>query len=206
MAKIYKIEPTDRRFSITWNIGPRCNYDCMYCPSFLHDDHSKHPDLVLLQSRWLSIYEKTQHRNLLYKLSFTGGEVTANKSFLPLIEWLSNNYKHCIDKILVTTNGSASTAYYTKLFELVDNVSFSLHSEHVHETKFFDTVVFLNKNLPKGKHLHVNIMDEYWNQARIPAYVKILQRNRISYQVNEIDYSKQTRNVPVMKGKLDLEI
>ena len=206
MAKIYKIEPTEKRFSITWNLGPRCNYDCMYCPTFLHDDHSKHPSLGLLQKRWLSIYEKTYHRNLLYKISFTGGEVTANRSTLPLIRWLTENYKHCIDKILITTNGSASLLYYTKMFDLVDNISFSIHSEHVHEKKFFNTVIELKKTLPSSKHLHVNIMNEAWNQHRIPEYVKILQKHMISYHVNEIDYSMQHRTIPIMKGKLDLDI
>ena len=206
MAKIYKVEPAEQRFSITWNIGPRCNYDCMYCPTMLHDNHSTHPSLDLLKKRWLSIYEKTYQQNLLYKLSFTGGEVSANKSSLPLFEWLTENYGHCIDKILVTTNGSASLAYYKKMFKIVNNMSFSLHSEHVHETKFFDTVISLKKTLPGDRHLHVSIMDEFWNQARIPEYVKILQTHGISCQVNKIDYSKQTRTIPIMKGKLDLEI
>lgn len=206
MPNIYRVEPTDRVFSITWNIGTRCNYDCMYCPTSLHDDHSKHSSLEVLQQRWESIVEKTADKNLPYKLSFTGGEVTVNKSFLPLVEWLRNNYQSKIDKILVTSNGSASVGYYTKLFSLVDNLSLSFHSEHADEQKFFDLVVNLNQNLLPGKHLHVNIMDEFWNQSRIPVYRKLLVKHSISHAVNTIDYSMQTRTVPIMKGKTNLEI
>ena len=206
MAKIYKLEPVDNVFSITWNIGIRCNYDCMYCPPSLHDNTSRYSNLALLQQRWQSIYSKTSDKNLPYKISFTGGEVSSNKSFLPLLEWLRNNYGNNIFKILVTSNGSASLRYYTRLFDQVDNLSLSFHSEHADENKFFNQVVALHKNLSSSKHLHVNIMDEIWNQSRIPLYTNILSKHNISHNVNKIDYSRATRVVPIMKGKQNLAI
>lgn len=206
MPKIYKLEPTDNTFSITWNVGTRCNYDCMYCPTALHDNTSRYPNLALLQQRWQSIYSKTSSKNLPYKISFTGGEVSSNKSFLPLLEWLHNNYRNNIFKILVTSNGSASLRYYTRLFELVDNLSLSFHSEHADENKFFSQVIALHKNLSPGKHLHVNIMDESWNQSRIPLYTDLLSKHNISHNINKIDYSKATRIEPIMKGKQNLAI
>jgi len=206
VPNIYKIEPTDQVFSLTWNIGTRCNYDCMYCPTSLHDNYSKHVPLDLLKQRWQSIFSKTAHRNLLYKISFTGGEVTINKSFLPLLRWMRENYQDNIAKVLVTSNGSASLNYYTKLYALVDNLSLSFHSEHADEQKFFNLVTELHQNLLPGKHLHVNIMDESWNQDRIKLYQKILDQHGISNAVNSIDYSTQTRSIPIMKGKINLEI
>ena len=206
MPNIYRIEPTDQVFSVTWNIGTRCNYDCMYCPTSLHDDHSKHAPLDQLKQRWQSIFSKTVHKNLPYKISFTGGEVTVNKSFLPLLQWMRKDYQANIAKILVTTNGSANLNYYTKLYALVDNLSLSFHSEHADEQKFFDLAIKLHQNLLPGKHLHVNIMNETWNQHRIPAYQEILEQYGISNAINSINYSKQTRSFPIMKGKANLEI
>jgi len=206
VPNIYRIEPTDQVFSLTWNIGTRCNYDCMYCPTSLHDNYSKHASLDLLKQRWQSIFSKTARRNLLYKISFTGGEVTVNKSFLPLLRWMRKNYQDNIAKILVTSNGSASLNYYTKLYELIDNLSLSFHSEHADEQKFFDLAIKLHQNLLPGKHLHVNIMDESWNQDRIKLYQKILDQYDISNAVNNIDYSMQTRSIPIMKGKINLGI
>jgi hypothetical protein len=106
----------------------------------------------------------------------------------------------------VTTNGSASLNYYTKLYALVDNLSLSFHSEHADEQKFFDLAIKLHQNLLPGKHLHVNIMNETWNQHRIPAYQEILEQYGISNAINNINYSKQTRSFPIMKGKANLEI
>jgi hypothetical protein len=178
----------------------------MYCPTSLHDNYSKHVSLDLLKQRWQSIFSKTAHKNLPYKISFTGGEVTVNKSFLPLLRWMRENYQDNIAKILVTSNGSASLNYYTKLYTLIDNLSLSFHSEHADEQKFFDLAIELHQNLLPGKHLHVNIMDESWNQDRIKLYQKILDQHSISNVVNNIDYSMQTRSIPIIKGKFNLEI
>jgi uncharacterized radical SAM superfamily Fe-S cluster-containing enzyme len=178
----------------------------MYCPTSLHDNHSKHVSLDLLKLRWQSIFNKTAHRNLPYKISFTGGEVTVNKSFLPLVRWMRENYQQNIAKILVTSNGSASVNYYTKLYELIDNLSLSFHSEHANEQKFFDLAITLHRNLTSDKHLHVNIMNEVWNQDRINIYQQLLNKHNISNAVNNINYLMQTRPIPIMKGNTNLDI
>jgi MoaA/NifB/PqqE/SkfB family radical SAM enzyme len=178
----------------------------MYCPTSLHDDYSKHASLDLMKQRWQSIFDKTAHKNLPYKITFTGGEVTVNKSFLPLLQWMCESYQENIAKILVTSNGSASLNYYTKLYTLIDNLSLSFHSEHANEQKFFDLAITLHKNLTPNKHLHVNIMNESWNQDRIKMYQQLLNKHNISNAVNNIDYSMQTRSIPIMKGNANLDI
>lgn len=204
--KVIQVEPTDNYFSINWQIGIRCNYDCMYCPPSSHDNTSKHHSLEKLQQAWLSIYEKTHHRNLPYKIAFTGGELTTNKNFLPFVNWLRTNYNKDIFKLLLTTNGSATYKYYSKLFEVLDNISFSIHSEFFDEKKFFDLVVKLKKAISNDKFIRVEIMNEYWNQERIPKYIELLNANEISYSLNKITYKYQTRTYPIMQGKLNLDI
>lgn len=203
--QVIRVEPIDRVMSITWMLGKRCNYDCMYCPASLHDTTSKHWTLSELKTAWNSILEKTQHLDLRYKLSFSGGEVTSSKHLLPFLIWLRETHGGRIFQILLTTNGSATLKYYKKLFDVVDNVSFSTHSEFFDERKFFATVTALKESLPADKFIHVNIMDEYWNKDRIPKYTKILTDHQISHSVNIIDYSKGTRTVPLVNGKLNLD-
>ena len=176
--------------SMTWMIGSRCNYACSYCPSELHDDYSPHPDLEKLKQVWHSFYEKTKHIGLPYKISFTGGEVTANKSFLPLIEYLrGGNFN--IGQLLVTTNGSASKAYYLRLAELVDAISFSTHTEFWNEAKFFDTVASVNQVMVRPqKSVHVNIMDEPEARHRFVDFENLLSKNNVSYSINQIKYDQ----------------
>ena len=204
--KIIQIVPTENFFSITWNIGKRCNFDCMYCPTYLHDDISANKSFEELQTNWIKIFEATKQKNLKYKISFSGGEVTINKNFLPFLEWFTSNYQPYIGKILVTSNGSASYRYYSNLLKHIDNLSLSVHSEHVNEQKFFETVIKLQADYKNKKFIHVNLMNEFWNQERIKYYENICKKYHISYSVNEIDYSLKTREQPIMKGKLNFEI
>jgi organic radical activating enzyme len=203
---IVRVDPTEKYFSLSWRIGVRCNYDCMYCSPEWHNNTDKSRSLEELQQAWISIFEKTQVHNLPYKIAFTGGELTTNKNFLPFLTWLGENYNRYLFKLMVTTNGSASTSYYKKMFRYIDNITFSVHSEHINEQKFFDMILDLHKTLPDNKFLHVAIMNEFWNQDRIKIYQSLLDQHEISHTVNEIDYSLKTREHPVFVGKLNLEV
>ena len=203
--KIIQVRPTTPMISLTWMIGSRCNYDCMYCPTDLHDDSSTHADLQKLQSAWNLFYSKTSQSGLSYKISFTGGEVTANKSFLPFIQYLRAG-DFDIGQLLVTTNGSASERYYLQLANMVDSISFSTHSEFFNESEFFSKVISVNNIMMRPKKsVHVNIMDEFWNRDRIQIYADFLATNDISHSVNTIDYSQQIRSAPILQGKLNFD-
>jgi MoaA/NifB/PqqE/SkfB family radical SAM enzyme len=204
-TKIVRVEPTTPLIALTWMIGSRCNYDCMYCPTELHDKTSVHPDLDRLKMVWQSFYKKTKDQHLPYKISFTGGEVTANKSFLPLIEYLTTG-EFDIGQLIVTTNGSASLNYYKKLARLVDAISFSTHSEHINEKEFFSKASAINEMMIRpAKSFHLNIMNEFWNQDRIELYKNWCQQHNVGYSINTIDYSSQTRTNPILQGTYNLE-
>jgi organic radical activating enzyme len=158
-----------------------------------------------MQQVWRNIYNQTKHKNLPYKVSFTGGEVTANKNFLPLVQWMRSNYPEVV-MVLMTTNGSASLNHYLKLSKCVEAISFSTHSEFINEQKFFDKVEAINAVMTRPeKSVHVNIMDEYWNTDRIELYKKRLDKNNVSYSINKIDYSKKTRDTIITQGIFNLE-
>lgn len=204
--KIISVEPVEPYFSLSWRLSLRCNYDCMYCSNDWHDTSSKHKSLEELKYIWTTVFEKTKHKNLKYKINFTGGEPTNNKHFISFLKWLRQNFNEHIYQILLTSNGSATYNYYLKLFQFVDNISLSTHSEFFNEKKFFDMICRLQKTIPKTKFLFINIMNEFWNTDRISLYKKILETNKIQYVVNEINYTHKIRLVPVNKGKLNLDI
>jgi MoaA/NifB/PqqE/SkfB family radical SAM enzyme len=189
--RIIKIEPVFEYYSINWILGSFCNYSCSYCPDEWHDTTSRPHDLDTLKTAWRNVYQKTRHLGLQYKISFTGGEVTANKNFLPFLEWLRVNYSD-VAMALFTTNGSASANYYIKMAKVVESISFSIHSEFMNEEEFFDKAVKINSVMVRPhKSFHVNIMDEPWNSEGIVRYKSFLDQHHISYSVNEIFYAKQ---------------
>ena len=195
--KIIKIEPVNPTFTITWFLGLRCNFDCMYCPDEYHNLTDADLTLTELQSKWEVIFAKTQKRGLKYKLAFTGGEVTANKNFLPFLQWLDENYKEYISEIGFTTNGSASKQYYLTAISIsiISFITFSTHSEFFNEQKFFDTVVEVHQRATMlRKSMHVNVMNEFWNTEKSKIYCKFLKEQHINHSLNEIDYSQKIRD------------
>jgi MoaA/NifB/PqqE/SkfB family radical SAM enzyme len=177
----------------------------MYCPAELHDSTSSYNNLDTLMQIWNNFYSQTKHHKKSYTISFTGGEVTANKHFLVLCSYIKETSEFPV-KILFSTNGSAGEEYYRRASELVDSITFSIHSEFIDEQKFFAKAKLINNLLlrPK-KSFHVSIMNEWWNQDRIKLYIDFLTAHNISYSLNEIDYSFKTRDKPIMQGVLNLE-
>jgi hypothetical protein len=177
----------------------------MYCPTNLHDSTSVPHSLETMQTAWKNIHAKSKHLGLDYKISITGGEITANRNFLPFVQWLRSNYAE-VKEIHVTTNGSASLGYYKNLAQVVESICFSTHSEFFDEKKFFQKAMAIDQVMIRpAKSFHVNIMNEYWNQDRIAMYRQLLDENCISYSVNEIDYSFKTRDFVKTESKLNFD-
>jgi MoaA/NifB/PqqE/SkfB family radical SAM enzyme len=205
LDNIIKVEPVNPSIVITWMLGARCNYDCMYCPTEWHDSTSQHPDLEQLIKVWDNMITNTAHQELGYKINFTGGEVTANKSFIPLLRHIRSSNVN-ITHVGITTNGSASKNYYLELATLLDSISFSTHSEFFNEKEFFSKVHSINQVMQRPqKSVHVNIMDEFWNQERLALYIKWLEDHKISHSINTINYNRKTRDLPNMQGVYNIE-
>jgi MoaA/NifB/PqqE/SkfB family radical SAM enzyme len=106
---------------IEWNLGKRCNYDCSYCPSEIHDNTSLHTDIRVLKET----VDKLMTLGKPIRLSFTGGEPCVNPKFSELVKYC----KHVgITWISVTTNGTLPYEFYSSLD--VDQIVFSIHLEY----------------------------------------------------------------------------
>lgn len=191
------ITPSEDLFSITWTLGPRCNFECSYCPPRLHDKTSPHLSLDDMKARWEDILTKSRHINKQYKLSFTGGEVTINPDFLPFLHWLKGQHGESIASLGFITNGSASMRYYIECMDLVDYISFSSHYEFMNVDKFKKNVLACHiKSVKRRKNIYVNIMDESFSQPEIQDLVQFCLKHRIPHDKNPIDWSISARGKP----------
>lgn len=189
----------------------RCNYDCMYCPKNRHDHHSDMPTLETLKSYWLQVIKKTKHLEKKYQLFLTGGELTVNNDFLPFIEWLIQNYRDQLYPLSVLSNGSASKNYYLNLFQSVDHLVFSTHTEEMNLSKFVDTAIACNaysKTIP-GKFFMLNIMEEYWAEKEVKYLIDICHENNIKYSISKIIYGQDgSKSAPIINNisRTDLSV
>jgi organic radical activating enzyme len=130
-----KIDNTaENTFQVTWDVGRRCNYDCTYCPSVRHDNHSPHASLETLIDTYKFVREyfytlRKHHRTEQHlAISFTGGEPTNNPNFLKLIEYIHDENDSNV-RVSLTTNGTFSSQYADRLIELKVTVTISYHCE-----------------------------------------------------------------------------
>jgi MoaA/NifB/PqqE/SkfB family radical SAM enzyme len=135
MFKVTSRWPHQNTIKIEWNLGKRCNYDCSYCPSEIHDNTSPHTDIEILKST----VDKLMTLGKPVRLSFTGGEPCVHPKFEELIKYC----KHVgISWISVTTNGTRPYEFYANL--PVDQFVFSIHLEYDWQ-RVFNTVESIHK-------------------------------------------------------------
>jgi MoaA/NifB/PqqE/SkfB family radical SAM enzyme len=121
MYKVTSRWPHQSSVKIEWNLGKRCNYDCSYCPSAIHDNFSPHTDIEILKAT----VNKLMTLDKPVRLSFTGGEPCVNPKFAELVRYC----KHVgVSWISVTTNGTMPYEFYAAL--PVDQIVFSIHLEY----------------------------------------------------------------------------
>ena len=191
---IVSVTPVEDMFMVNWRFDIRCNYDCAYCDAEWHTVEGPVKTLEQLQTAWKNIYNCVP-KDKKIKLAFFGGEPTANKNFLPLVEWIYTNYGNQLGHVGFSTNGSAPAKIYQRLIAHMDWISFSIHSEFWNESHFFETVL-ATKQLTQGTHkrINVSIMDEPWNRHRIPTYQQWCERHDIDHKLGIIRWEHSTRS------------
>jgi MoaA/NifB/PqqE/SkfB family radical SAM enzyme len=121
MFKVTSRWPHQDSIKIEWNLGKRCNYDCTYCPSSIHDNSSPHTDIEVLKTA----VDKLMTLGKPIRLSFTGGEPTVHPKFRELLQYC----KHVgVSWISVTTNGTLPAEFYATL--PIEQLVFSIHFEY----------------------------------------------------------------------------
>lgn len=110
-------------FRINWNIGKRCNFDCTYCPSTVHDNTSPHLNFATFKRAFDSIRTQISHDKVL-SIVFTGGEPTINPDYMKIVEYAVS--KNSI--VFTNTNGTASLDKLTTLRK-AGGLYLSIHTE-----------------------------------------------------------------------------
>jgi MoaA/NifB/PqqE/SkfB family radical SAM enzyme len=134
MLKVTSRYPHQNTIKIEWNLGKRCNYDCSYCPSEIHDNTSPHTDIEILKTT----VDKLTTLGKPVRLSFTGGEPCVHPKFDELVKYAKHKG---ISWISVTTNGTRPYEFYSSL--PVDQYVFSIHLEY-DWLRVFNTVEKMN--------------------------------------------------------------
>ena len=149
---------------VEWNLGKRCNYDCSYCPSEIHDNTSQHTDIEILKVT----VDKLVLLGKPIRLSFTGGEPTVHPDFKELVTYCKFKGIHWIS---VTTNGTLPYELYNSID--VNQLVFSLHLEYNWQ-RVYNTMVKLVDSSKVKIIAQIMCHHDYMNSA-VTLFARCLQ-------------------------------
>lgn len=144
IVKFGQVPMLDRDlFNVSWILGRFCNYKCSYCWPYANSSIPDHLDLdVYIRSIDEIKTQANQNGYTNFHWSFSGGEPTAYKHLLKLIEHIDSGSIH------MTTNLSPGINWWTKYIEISSNydrrsITASFHHEFADENEFASKILYL---------------------------------------------------------------
>ncbi len=180
MYKVTSRWPHQDTIKVEWNLGKRCNYDCTYCPSSIHDTSSAHTDIELLKHA----ADQLMTLGKPIRLSFTGGEPTVHPKFTELL----NYCKHIgIEWISVTTNGTRTAKWYAD--QRVNQYVFSLHFEYDY-SRVVSTIINTTKLWNEPKAVMVHVMAHHEHMPAVRDTVGYLELMKVPYAIRRVRWTE----------------
>jgi MoaA/NifB/PqqE/SkfB family radical SAM enzyme len=185
MYKITSSWPHQDQIKVEWNLGKRCNYDCSYCPSEIHDSFSPHTDINIL--------EKTVDQLVALgkpvRISFTGGEPAVHPDFEDLLDYCKRKGVFWVN---LTTNGTRTAQWYLFNEIFFNHVVFSLHFEHDWERVLHTINQFHDQT---ERDFFVNVMAHHNYMDQVRTAVARLTQQGIKFAVRRIRWTEGDHNV-----------
>ena len=135
-------------FIVNWCLGNTCNFECSYCPDYLHNGTKKWHTVDNIKAVVNKI--KKYHPEKKIYFEFTGGEVSLYKEFIPICQVCMDNDV----KVGFITNGSRTLRWWEENKHYFDHVMMSFHSEFADPEHFCKVVEILHFE----NRTHCNIM------------------------------------------------
>ena len=133
-------------FNTSWILGRFCNYKCSYCWPYANSSIPDHQPLEVYKSTVDEIKRQARVNGFnQFHWSFSGGEPTAYKHLLELVEHLGlEEYQ----SIHMTTNLSPSNNWWKKWTDNTNllqrrSITASFHAEFANEIEFADKILQL---------------------------------------------------------------
>ena len=185
MYKITSVWPHQDQLKIEWNLGKRCNYDCSYCPSEIHDNYSPHTDINILEKTvdHLSKIDKP------LRISLTGGEPCVHPNIEDLLDYMKRKNIFWVN---LTTNGTRGYRWYLDNELYWNHIVFSLHFEFDY-TRIIDTILKYYDSTER--EFLVNIMAHHNYLPQVRTVVKKFDELGIKYAVRRIRWTEGDHNI-----------
>lgn len=146
-------------FSVSWILGRFCNYNCSYCWPYARSDQIDHFDFETYTRTVDEIKRQARQNGFTeFHWSFSGGEPTAYKRLLDLINYLDDGPQTPYQSVHMTTNLSPGSKWWKTWCTNTEvlqrrSITASFHSEFAKEQEFGDKCLHL---LNEGVFVTIN--------------------------------------------------
>lgn len=185
MYNITSAWPHQDQIKIEWNLGKRCNYDCTYCPSSIHDNFSPHTDINILEAT----VDKLCELGKPLRISLTGGEPCVHPNIEDLLEYFKRKGVFWVN---LTTNGTRQPKWYLENEIFFNHLVFSLHFEHDHD-RVLETIIAYDNSTTKD--FFVNVMAHHAHMPAVRRVVEYFDGVGIKYAVRRIRWTEGDHNI-----------
>ena len=186
MYKITSAWPHQDQIKIEWNLGKRCNLDCTYCPSYIHDNFSPHTDINILERT----VDKLCELDKPLRISLTGGEPCVHPDIEDFLEYLKRKNIFWVN---ITTNGTRDYGWYLMNEIFWNHAVFSLHFEHPTWTRTYNNILKYYDSTERD--FFVNVMAHHDHMDKVRTVVKSFKELGIKYAIRRIRWTEGDHNV-----------
>ena len=184
--------------TVTWFIGKRCNYDCSYCPSYVHDNYSPHVDKHNCLNFIDQLEKHAIHQCKKLKVSITGGEPFVHPQFFEILDYLKK--VKSLTQLTVTTNGSLPLETYQKSADYLSNLTVSLHLEQPKEVIDNTVEKILSLNRIPNLFFTVNLMAVPDKFHIVESVIDVFKSNQVKFVLRKIDPPFAGSSTHISKG------
>ena len=185
MFKVTSSWPHQDSIKIEWNLGKRCNYDCSYCPSSIHDSHSPHTPIDILERA----VDRLCALGKPLRISLTGGEPAVHPDIEDLFDYFKRKDVFWVN---LTTNGTRASQWYLENEMFFNHVVFSLHFEHDWKRVLHTINQFYDST---EREFFVNVMAHHDHMDSVRTVVAQLIQKGIKFAIRRIRWTEGDHNV-----------
>lgn len=197
LTRVQKREP-ENKLLVHYAIHNICNYKCWYCLPNSNLGNYRWPDYKLAADHFIHLFDyyKENLGKTQIELNLLGGEPTLWPALGKFLSILKDKYGRNL-KVMVTTNGSRTIAWWEKHANYFDKVLISCHPADVKAKHVVQVADLLYEN---GVIVDtIVLMDpRKWNRAKAIADELTLSKHNWSVQVtpvihDTVQYTEQQR-------------
>jgi MoaA/NifB/PqqE/SkfB family radical SAM enzyme len=185
MFKVTSVWPHQDQIKVEWNLGKRCNYDCTYCPTSIHDNFSPHVDINVLEATIDRLCELDKP----LRISLTGGEPCVHPDIEDLFDYMKRKNIFWVN---LTTNGTRSASWYLQNEMFFNHIVFSLHFEHDWQRVMHTINQFYDST---EREFFVNVMAHHNYMDNVRTAVAQLLQKGIKFAVRRVRWTEGDHNI-----------